>query len=92
MADWYVYLVRCADKSLYCGVSTDVDKRVNAHNFSKKGAKYTRSRRPVELVWLKRIGTKSEALKEEYKIKKMRKVDKENMIANFSDNHYSPSI
>ena len=91
MTDWHVYLVRCADGSLYCGVSTDVEKRVVTHNLSKRGAKYTRSRRPVTLVWTKKVGTKSNALKEECRIKKMRKSDKEKMIANFSNDDRSLS-
>lgn len=89
MADWYVYLVRCADASLYCGVSTNVEKRVDTHNFSSRGAKYTRSRRPVTLVYSKKVGTKSAALKEEYRIKKMSKINKEEMIANFNNNGIS---
>ena len=67
---WFVYLVECADKSLYCGITTDVDKRISVHNRGK-GAKYTRSRTPVELVAASRALTRSNALKLEYRIKKM---------------------
>jgi putative endonuclease len=67
---WVVYLVRCSDKSLYCGVSNDLKNRLIGHN-SGKGARYTRSRRPVELVAIGPEMTKSEALKLEYRIKKL---------------------
>ncbi len=67
---WAVYLVRCSDKSLYCGISSDIKNRLIEHN-SGKGAKYTRSRRPVELVGISPEMTKSEALKLEYRIKQL---------------------
>ena len=67
---WVVYLVRCSDKSLYCGISNDYKNRLIEHN-SGKGAKYTRSRRPVELVGISYEMTKSEALKLEYRIKQL---------------------
>jgi putative endonuclease len=65
---WIVYLVRCSDKSLYCGISNDFKSRLIEHN-SGKGAKYTKSRRPVELVGISPEMTKSDALKLEYRIK-----------------------
>lgn len=65
---WVVYLIRCSDGSLYCGVSNNLKKRLEAHN-SGRGAKYTRSRRPVELVASGFVKTKSAALKLEYRIK-----------------------
>ena len=67
---WVVYLVRCSDKSLYCGISYDYKGRLIEHN-SGKGAKYTRSRRPVELVGISPEMTKSKALKLEYSIKQL---------------------
>ena len=67
---WVAYLVRCSDKSLYCGISHDLKKRLIEHN-SGKGAKYTRSRRPVELVGVSSELTKSDALKLEYRIKQL---------------------
>jgi len=66
--NWIVYLVRCSDKSLYCGITNDLEKRLEVHN-SGKGAKYTRSRRPVELVGVSALMTKSNALKLEYRVK-----------------------
>jgi putative endonuclease len=68
--NWVAYLVRCSDKSLYCGISNDLKSRLIEHN-SGKGAKYTRSRRPVELVGVSSELTKSEALKLEYRIKQL---------------------
>ena len=67
--NWVVYLVRCSDNSLYCGISNAYKKRLIEHN-SGKGAKYTRSRRPVDLVGISSKMTKSEALKLEHRIKK----------------------
>ena len=72
---WKVYLVKCADNSLYCGIAKDVSVRVLKHN-AGKGAKYTRSRLPVELVAVSDEMSKSEALKLEYYIKKQSTEDK----------------
>jgi predicted GIY-YIG superfamily endonuclease len=68
MARWFVYVVRCADGSLYTGISTDVSARVAAHN-AGRGARYTRSRRPVELIHTERKKSQSTALKREAAIK-----------------------
>ncbi len=65
---WLVYLLRCSDESLYCGITNDLKNRLIAHN-SGRGAKYTRSRRPVELVGASVAMTKSDALKLEYRVK-----------------------
>ena len=65
---WIVYLVRCSDESLYCGITHNLKNRLIAHN-SGRGAKYTRSRRPVELVGTSSAMTKSDALKLEYRVK-----------------------
>jgi putative endonuclease len=76
---YYVYLVRCNDDTLYCGISNDVSYRVGQHNLGK-GAKYTKSRRPVELVWLEKADNKSEALKRECVVKKMKRIQKLDLI------------
>ena len=68
--NWIVYLVRCSDSSLYCGITNDLGKRLAEHN-SGKGAKYTRSRRPVKLAGCIAQLTKGEALKLEYRIKRL---------------------
>jgi len=65
---WVVYLVRCSDESLYCGITNNLKNRLIAHN-SGRGAKYTKSRRPVELVGASSAMTKSDALKLEYRVK-----------------------
>jgi putative endonuclease len=67
---WVVYLVRCSDKSLYCGISNDVHRRLKEHN-EGKGARYTRSRKPVALIDISPAMSKREALKLEYRIKRM---------------------
>lgn len=67
---WSVYLLKCADNSLYCGVTTDIEARLFKHN-QGTASKYTRTRLPVELAVVKKNLIKSEAFKLEYKIKKM---------------------
>jgi putative endonuclease len=76
---WLVYLVRCSDNSLYCGVSHDFKSRLIEHN-SGKGARYTKSRRPVELVGISAEMTKSDALKLEYRIKQAPVGEKKAML------------
>lgn len=68
--NYYVYLVKCRDSSFYCGYTDDVQKRINAHN-SGRGAKYTRSRGPVELVYCEKFSHKSDAMRRECEIKKL---------------------
>lgn len=79
---WSFYVIRCSDGSLYAGITTDVKRRVNEHNTSKRGAKYTRSRRPVRLVHQRTCQNKSEAILNENTFKKMRKSEKEAFITN----------
>lgn len=76
----YVYIVKCKDKSLYTGWTTDVEKRLKAHN-SGKGAKYTKSRRPVTLVHQEEFETKGEALRREMAIKQLTRSAKLKLIA-----------
>lgn len=77
---WSVYLLRCADGTLYCGCTTDVKRRVDEHNAGICGARYTVGRRPVRLVWSWPAGTQSDAQKLEAKIKKLPRAKKEAMI------------
>ena len=84
--EWWVYLVRCVDDSLYCGIAIHPEKREHDHNHTSKGATYTRSRRPVSLVWKEKAGTKSDALKREAAIKKMSKEEKEALVASRNTN------
>ena len=73
---WYVYILKCADKTLYTGVTNNLTRRVEEHNSSDLGAKYTRGRRPVKLVYSKRKKTRASAQKEEYEIKNLTKNEK----------------
>lgn len=72
---WYVYMVRCRDGTLYTGATTDVARRVAAHT-AGKGARYTRSRRPVTLVWSRRAASQSAALKAEHRLKQLSRAEK----------------
>ena len=76
---WKLYILRCSDGSLYTGITTDVQKRLAAHN-SGKGAKYTRSRIPVELVYTENCADHSAALKRELEIKSMKREQKLKII------------
>ena len=80
MDKWYVYIVECADGSLYTGITTDVRRRLLEHNYSFKAAKYTRSRRPVRVLWTKECENRSEASKEEYRIKRLNRKKKLELI------------
>jgi putative endonuclease len=73
--NWLVYILECSDSSLYTGITTNIDRRINQHN-SKKGAKYTKNKTPVKLVYLKDGFDRSSALKEEYRIKKLSRKEK----------------
>ncbi|KGJ91150.1 Excinuclease ABC C subunit domain protein [Colwellia psychrerythraea] len=82
-ATWWVYLLRCNDNSLYAGVTTDIHRRVDEHNNSKLGAKYTRARRPVNLAYLEQADNKSSACKKEYKIRHLSKNKKELLVSKY---------
>lgn len=78
---FYCYILRCADNSLYCGQTTDLKRRVEEHNTSPtKSAKYTRSRKPVTLVYFEEYETLPEAMKREIEIKKLTKIQKEALV------------
>ena len=84
MAYWYVYLLRCSDGSLYCGTTTDLERRLQGHN-DGTGSRYTRSRLPVRLVWSSETLSKSAAYKEEYRIKRLTKTAKEMLARTGTD-------
>lgn len=74
---WWVYMLRCGDGSLYTGIATDVDRRFSEHESQgSKTAKYLRGRLPLEIVFRKEIGSRSEACKEELRLKKMSRREK----------------
>ena len=72
---WRCYLLQCADGTLYCGITNDLDKRLAAHN-AGEGAKYTRGRTPLKLVYFESCADKSSALKRELKIKSLPRTEK----------------
>ena len=76
----FVYIVRCNDNSLYTGITNNLEKRISDHNISKIWARYTKSRRPVKLIWHKKAMDRNIASKLELQIKKMWKQKKEEMI------------
>ena len=82
---WKVYIVECADGSYYTGITTDVERRILEHNHSFKSAKYTRSRRPVRLVYEESHNSRSTASKREYQRKKMKRKDKSSLIKNYKN-------
>jgi putative endonuclease len=77
---WFVYLARCADATLYCGITNDVAARTAAHN-AGKGAKYTRTRAPIEVLFVRRCATKGRALQIEYRVKQLPRTEKERVVA-----------
>lgn len=79
-------MVRCIDGTLYTGVTNDLDRRIKEHNSGIEGAKYTRSRRPVKLVYSESAKNRSEAAKREYQIKRMPLADKEKLKESFTEN------
>ena len=82
----YTYIVECADGTLYTGWTTNVQKRVEAHNEEKSGAKYTKAKRPVKLVYYEGYETKEEAMRREYAIKQLTRKQKLELI------HLDPDV
>ena len=80
---YYLYLLSCADNTLYAGITTDVLRRLAEHNGSKKGAKYTAARRPVKLAYAKKFRSRSAVSKAEYQLKKLTLSEKLELIKNY---------
>jgi putative endonuclease len=81
---WFVYILRCADSTLYTGVTTDLDRRVKEHNgegVKGKGAKYTKMRRPVKLAYSEPSENRSQASMREYLLRNLNKIEKEKLVA-----------
>ena len=78
--NWFLYVLECSDGTLYTGVTTNIDRRLNEHNTSKKGAKYTKTRRPVNLVYHLKFQDRSSAQKAEYRFKQLTREEKEKII------------
>lgn len=81
---WYLYILRCADGSLYTGITTDVDRRLEAHR-SGTGAKYTRGRGPLTLLYRETCGSHSDALKRELAVKRLTRGQKEALIEGYKN-------
>jgi len=79
---YHVYILTCADGSLYIGITTDVERRLHEHNCTSRGAKYTRSRRPVKLAASWPVDDRSAALREEARIKRLTRKQKLELIDN----------
>ena len=77
--NWPLYILRCGDGTLYTGITTDVPRRLEAHR-QGRGAKYTRGRGPLELIYQEECGTHSEALKRELEVKALSRMEKERLI------------
>ncbi len=84
----YVYILECCDKTLYTGCTNNIEKRIHGHNNTGAGARYTRGRRPVKLIYIESYPTLSDALKRETQIKKLSKAQKLLLIQNGSDSAY----
>jgi putative endonuclease len=81
MAEWFVYMLRCADNSLYTGITTDVQRRLQEHNSGNgQAARYTRSRQPVELVYQETAASRAAATRRELEIKALDKAAKEALL------------
>lgn len=78
---WFVYLLRCADGTLYAGITTSPERRLAEHNTGKAGARYTRARRPVVLVWQQEASDRSVASRCEYLLRQLTKAEKEALVA-----------
>lgn len=83
--DWVLYILRCADGSLYTGITTDLDRRFQEHTSQGKNcAKYLKGRGPLRIVYQETVGLKGEALKREHSVKKLTKKEKEDLISSFA--------
>jgi len=78
---WKLYVLECSDGTLYTGITTDTSRRLREHNNGSRGAKYTRSRRPVKIVWERDFLNRSDASKAEYKFKKLARLEKLQIIS-----------
>ncbi len=81
---YYLYILKCADKTLYTGITVDLERRLVEHNSSKLGARYTKPRRPVKIIYSRRFRNRSNAMKEEARIKKLSREEKLQMIEKYN--------
>lgn len=80
MRKYYAYLARCKDETLYAGYTNDIVSRENAHNQGTTGARYTKMRRPVKIVYFEEFVNRSDAMKRESQLKRLSKKEKEELI------------
>lgn len=80
---WHVYMVECADGTLYTGITTDISRRLKEHNGSSRAARYTRHRRPVSLVYSEQCDSRSHASTREYELKKLTREEKDALVRRF---------
>ena len=83
MNKWFVYILECCDGSYYTGITTDTERRLKEHNQSKQGARYTRARRPVKLVYQQCCENRSDASKSEYRIRRLARLEKQQLIRDY---------
>ena len=77
---WYVYILECADQTLYCGITTNLTRRLSEHNQTSRGSKYVRPRRPARLVYFETVESRSEAQSREFQIKRLKRNQKLELI------------
>lgn len=82
---YYLYILECSDKTLYTGITVDLERRVKEHNLSNLGAKYTRGRRPITLLYSREYNDRATATKEEARIKKLSRKEKIDLISKQKD-------
>ena len=79
---WITYMLRCSDDSLYTGITTNIERRIHEHNSdNKKGARYTRTRRPVTLVYQESCDNRAQATTREYQLKKLKRTEKLKLVS-----------
>ncbi len=79
-SEWYIYIIKCKDGALYTGITTDLERRFNEHSGSKLGAKFLRGKSPLTLMYSAQVGDKSRASKMEYRVKKLSRIQKVQLI------------
>lgn len=83
LQSWFVYILQCSDKTLYTGITTDLERRVGEHNNGNKGAKYTAARRPVKVVYCEQLDSRSAATQRELQIKSLTRDQKQKLVDAF---------
>jgi putative endonuclease len=80
-SSWFVYILSCSDGTFYTGITTDIERRLGEHNAEKTGARYTRARRPVKLVYQETAESRSEAARREYRVRRLPADEKRALVA-----------